>query len=158
MVQGWGGQYQGPFYLPPFNHPPHIWIQCRNRALRPGRQLKGGCLCAEGFFTKHQECCCICCQQLWMLGLCVVDGGWGERWGGGAKKLPIFGLFFPVQLTARPRSNRRTERQLGTEVKSRQQPGNTMGDQKQVSVLNRLNALDMMLSKIKYSYNCDITK
>lgn len=33
-----------------------------------------------------------------------------------------------------------------------------MGDQKQVSVLNRLNALDMMLSKIKYSYNCDITK
>lgn len=31
-----------------------------------------------------------------VLGLCVVDGGWGERWGGGAKKLPIFGLFFPV--------------------------------------------------------------
>lgn len=34
-----------------------------------------------------------------------------------------------------------------------------MGDQKQVSVLNKLNSgLDMMLSKIKYSYNCGITK
>lgn len=32
----------------------------------------------------------------WGSRVVCCDGGWGERWGGGAKKLPIFGLFFPV--------------------------------------------------------------
>lgn len=52
---GWnGGTTRGP-YLPPLNYPRHIWIQCGNRALRPGGLLKGGWGCAGGFFTKHQE-------------------------------------------------------------------------------------------------------
>lgn len=86
--------------------------------------------------------CCCCCWWSWCGGdVCVVVVG---RWRG-SKKLPVFGLFFLVYLAARPPSNRQTERQLGTEVRSKQQPRK---HNERAQIWRRRNLMFLLFSRV----------
>lgn len=77
--KGEAAQPEAPTPTFPLHYPPHIWIQCENRAREPGGWLRGGGRCASGDSLgniKSQGCATAITAPSFRAGVaCGVKGG-----------------------------------------------------------------------------------